>query len=235
MIKVAGTAFMQQKNFKTFDEFCKHFSIESITTTKNFQEAMTHTSVSKNHSYERMEFLGDTILNFCVSQMIFEIFPDKREGEMSKIKSFLISRKVCREIAEKIKLEEKVKVSTRQPIDKKVVLADCIESLICCIYAECGLTKVYEIVKSLFSPYLFSEKITDPKMQLQEYTQKHYKCLPVYNLIEKTGEEHRPVFKVSCSFSKFYNEAEGSTKKEAERNCATKLLKILNQKTEQKQ
>ena len=218
---------MQYVFFENFEDFCNHFEIEDIMQAKNFKEAMTHASVNKVHCYERMEFLGDTILNFCISQMIFENFPTKREGEMSKIKSFAISRKVCREVAKQIKLDEKVIVSKRQQIDKEVILADCVESLICCIYAECGLVKVYEIVKALFSKYLVSKEISDPKMQLQEYTQKHYKCLPQYDLIEKIGEEHSPIFVVSCSFDKIYVEAKGETKKKAEQHCAEKILKML--------
>ncbi len=219
---------MQQSFFENFEDFCYKFGIEKILTKKSFQEAMTHSSVNKTSCYERMEFLGDTILNFCISQMIFETFQNKREGEMSKIKSFAISRKVCREVAKSIKLDEKVIISRRQPIDKNVILADCVESLICCIYIECGLAKVYEIIDALFSKYLVSNQINDPKMQLQEYTQKHYKCLPQYDLIDKKGTEHKPIFIVSCSFNKFYTEAEGNTKKNAERNCAIKILNQIN-------
>ena len=70
---------MKKIIFNTFTDFIQYFQIENILTSKYFQEAITHSSVSKKKNYERLEFLGDTILNFCVSQMLFNLFPQDRE------------------------------------------------------------------------------------------------------------------------------------------------------------
>jgi len=215
-------------NCINFNNFCINFKIDGIKKSPFFKEAMTHSSVSKQVNYERMEFLGDTILNFCISKMLFETMKEAKEDILSKKKSFLCSRKVCHLIAKKIKLDEEVILSKRQKIDVNFVLADIFESLICLIYIEFGMDKVYNIVKILFSEYINSTSCIDPKMHLQEITQKRYKQLPKYSLVTKEGTEHTPIFKVSVECGKFYTEGTGSNKKQAEKQAAKKMLSLLN-------
>ena len=217
-------------HFDNFFQFCNAFKIKNITSSPLFQEAMTHSSLSKKCNYERMEFLGDTLLNFCISKMIFENFPNAKEGEMSKIKSFVISRKVCREVANKIHLYEKIIKSKRQNVDNNVIIADIMESFLCCVYYEYGIIKVYEIVKAIFMDYLKSNNVFDPKMELQEITQKLYKCFPEYKILEKKGTEHNPLFVVQASVLKFSTTASGKNIKEAEKESAKKLIELLSKK-----
>lgn len=228
---------MQHMLFEDFDNFCNHFKINDIINSEMFKIAMTHSSVSKQHNYERLEFLGDTILNFCVSKMIFEKFSDDQEGSLSRMKSFLISRRVCKKIAKNIKLDTQiVSASTdHQCVDKETILADIVESFLCTVYYQYGLNKAYKIVEKLFYPYINSSETFDTKTKLQEITQKKYKALPDYSLISKTGPEHEPIFKVCVKCSNLYAEGIGKNKKNAEIIAAKNMLDIIKASKKNKQ
>ena len=226
---------MQQKEYfyienvyKTFNDFCNEFRIEKIKDSPLFQEAMTHSSASKKKNYERMEFLGDSILNFCIARMLFEALSDKKEGILSKEKSFLCSRKICRLVAKEIKLDTQILTSKRQKFNTDFIIADIVESMLCCIYYEYGIEKVHQIVEKLFYKYINSNNVTDPKMMLQELTQKRYKKLPEYSTLSKQGTEHEPIFTISVKCNKFYAEGNGKNKKEAEKQAAQNMLLLLN-------
>lgn len=218
--------------FKNFTDFCIFFSIEDIIKTKDFELAMTHSSVSKTKNYERFEFLGDTILNFCISRMIFEKYKNMDEGDLSKKKSFLITREVCRHVAKDINLEGCIKFAQNTTITAETIIADVVESLICVIYMNFGMDKVYEIITTLFEPY-DNANIKDYKMELQEYTQKHYRCLPLYSIINKTGSEHNPVFFVDVNVGSFHATGTGHNKKQAEKDGAKRMLLLLVGKSKQ--
>ena len=98
--------------FNDFNDFCEYFDIEKLIESPFFNQAITHSSISKKYCYERLEFLGDTILNFCISKMLFIKDPSLNEGQLSKKKSYLISRKVCRQVSKDIALEKKIKFSS---------------------------------------------------------------------------------------------------------------------------
>ena len=219
---------MQQNLFDDFADFCDRFELYDITCSKYFAEAMTHSSVSKKKNYERLEFFGDTILNFCISRMLFERFSHDTEGVLSEKKSLLISRNICAKVAKDIHIDKFVKT---HPQTAKLVghcLADIMESFICVIYLEFGIDKAYEVISCLFEPYLTSTRqYKDAKMELQEYTQKKYGCLPVYTLINKTGAENAPTFFVQVQVGKYIAEGQGSRKKLAEEDAAERMLREL--------
>ena len=211
-------------HFNDFDEFCSYFHIERIKNNKYFNDALTHSSINKKHSYERLEFLGDTILNFCISRMLFEKYNKAKEGELSKKKMFLISGKTCESISYDIKLYKLVKYLSSSALSPKSIFADAVEAILSVIYYEYGIEKTYNIVCELFSRY-DDKDASDPKMKLQEICQKKYKCLPVYNVIEKEGTEHNPIFKVEVKINRFSAIGSGGSKKEAEEDGARDMLK----------
>lgn len=222
---------MQQKFFDDFIDFCDRFELYDITRSQRFAEAMTHSSVSKKKNYERLEFFGDTILNFCVSQLLFEDFPHDTEGELSEKKSLLISRNVCAKVAKDIHIDKFVKTHPQTAHLVSRCLADIMESFVCIIYLEFGIDKAYEVISFLFEPYLTSARqYKDAKMELQEYTQKKYGCLPKYTLIDKTGSENAPTFLVQVQVGKYTAEGRGARKKLAEEDAAEKLLKEVSEK-----
>ena len=217
--------------FNNFEEFCIFFSIEDIVNSIFLKEALTHSSVSKKKNYERLEFLGDTILNFCVSKMLFEKFRNENEGILSKKKSFLISRKVCRAVAKNICLDKIIILSKRQNLDANVVLADVLESFLAVVYYEYGMEKAWQIVQSLFFPFLYLGTIVDPKSYLQELMQQRYKILPQYSVVDKVGKENAPIFRVSVSCAGLSAFGNGKNKKSAECDAAMNMINILMKKS----
>ena len=218
--------------FEDFNSFLNYFEIEQILLSPNFEEAITHSSISKKHNYERLEFLGDTILNFCISKMLFETFTNLQEGELSKKKSYLVSRKVCRVVAYSIGLDAKIKFLNNHTINIDDILADTLESLICVIYQTYNIEKVYDIIHTLFFQYINNEEIENPKMKLQEYTQKHFNCLPEYQVVKKEGTENEPIFTIEVcidtSKKQYKDIGIGKNKKSAEIDGAKKMIKLLN-------
>ena len=217
----------EKMDFDNFNHFCYFFSIEDVLKSRYFDQAITHSSISKKHSYERLEFLGDTILNFCISKMLFIKYPLLSEGQLSKKKSYLISRKVCRQVAKDIGLEEIIKYSKKSSIKNVEFLsADVVESIICAIYFEFGIDKTYKIVNTLFAYYDVCDLI-DPKMMLQEYSQKKYQMLPQYSILKQEGTEDEPVFTAMVTINQHSAIGIGKTKKVAEKEAASNLLKQI--------
>ena len=165
-----------------------------------------------------------TILNFCISRMLFEKYNKAKEGDLSKKKMFLISGKTCESISYDIKLYKLVKYLSSSALSPKSIFADAVEAILSVIYYEYGIEKTYNIVCELFSRY-DDKDASDPKMKLQEICQKKYKCLPVYNVIEKEGTEHNPIFKVEVKINRFSAIGSGGSKKEAEEDGARDMLK----------
>ena len=222
---------MIKNKFNNFEDFLEYFDIEQILLNPYFKDAITHSSVSKKHNYERLEFLGDTILNFCISKMLFETFTNLQEGELSKKKSYLISRKVCRVVAYSIGLDAKIKFLNNHTINIDDILADTLESLICVIYQTYNIDAVYNIIYTLFIAYINNNEIENPKMKLQEYTQKHFNCLPEYKVIKKEGTENEPIFTikvfVNAGKKQYTQIGIGKNKKSAEIDGAKQMIAML--------
>ena len=130
-------------------------------------------------------------------------------------------------IADDICLNDKMfyKHDQNNKIDN--ILADGIESLLCIIWKTYGIDKVFEIVKTLFQNHVGDEEVKNPKMELQELTQKTYGELPVYTLENKSGSEHEPIFTVGCIVQKYKSIGVGKSKKMAESQSAVEMLKYL--------
>lgn len=217
--------------FESFYNFLYYFQVIDLKNDTNFTESITHSSSSKKKSYERFEFLGDSILNFCISDILFNKFPNKEEGFLSKQKSYLASRKIAYSVAQDIKIEEVIKVSShlKKDLNKNVnILSACVESLISLIYIKYGISKASQIIEELFTPYIKNDdKIEDSKTLLQEYTQAKFKQLPIYKLISKTGKDNDPLFTVSAEVMNFNAVAQGKKISEAEKKASLDLYKKL--------
>ena len=212
--------------FNTFYDFCKFFNILDIERSSLFQEATTHSSICKKKNYERLEFLGDTILNFCISRMLFEKHKNVKEGILSKRKMFLISGKMCCIVCNNIKLCQQIKYLHTSSINPNSIFADTLEAFFSVIYKEYGIDKVYNIICSLFGTY-DKENIEEPKMVLQEFCIKKYKSLPIYTLLKKEGTEHSPLFSIEVKINNISAIGKGRNKKEAEKQAAKQLLLII--------
>ena len=197
--------------------------------------ALTHptfraeTRVGNILCFERMEFFGDSILNFTISEILYEKYDEGDEGVLSNLKSILVSRKVLALIAKKLRLKQfmlfgKSEKLHPDPLRAKI-MADSFEALIAAIYFDRGLAVTQRFLKKQFKYYINPKRLhligTSPKTTLQELSQKFHKVLPHYHVVPKGGRFH-------CTVSlKEVGEGagEGRTKQEAEEAAARELIK----------
>ena len=223
-------------------EFEKTFEIhflnsDLIKTALKHRSFLNITNEPRIYSNERLEFLGDAVLDLIVTQYLYEKFPKKTEGELSKVKSILVRKSVLADIATKISLgnyilinwgEEKTGGRNRQSI-----LADTFESVIGAIYLDKGLAVTDDFVKkyllSDFKKIVKTELYRNYKSILLEYTQSKGNGMPIYKVVDESGPDHAKNFLIEVFISdKKMGEGQGSTKKIAEQEAAKQALKKLN-------
>ncbi|GIW67569.1 MAG: ribonuclease 3 [Candidatus Parcubacteria bacterium] len=182
---------------------------------------------------ERLEFLGDSVLQLITSWYLYLNFPHLGEGELSLIRAALVNRQRLGEIAQKLKIEKFILLG-KNLNDKglKTILGDSLEAIIGAIFLDLGFEKAKEFVeKNILAEaekIVKEKKYKDPKSLLQEIFQQKYKQKPEYRLIEITGPPHQRNFKVALYFkNKKLTEGQGSSKKEAEINAAIEALRLL--------
>lgn len=217
--------------FSSFDNFIEYFSLSNILSGVDIKSVFLHSSIAKSGSYERLEFLGDAILGYAVADFLYKKFPKKNEGELSKMKSFLVSREVASKIADMIHISPLIKASSavKKTLDTNInVKSEVFEALICSIYHSYGISKVEQIVEVLVFPFL--EFYGDPKTELQELTMAKFKALPEYFVISKDGTEHSPIFTVGVKVSSFVAKGVANKKSLAEREASKGMISILKSK-----
>ncbi len=202
-------------------------------------EAVTHKSwlflnpETKLSHNERLEFLGDSVIQTIVSWYLYRNFPEFSEGDLSLVRASLINRQRLGEIAEKIGLEKILligKVLDRK--GKRTVLGNSLEAIIGAIFLDLGFEKAKEFVEKnilIEAEKIIKEKsYKDPKSFLQEIFQAKYGKLPIYKLVEITGPPHKRKFKVEVYLDdKKIGEGKGDSKQKAEFDAAFKILKNL--------
>ncbi|GIW66836.1 MAG: ribonuclease 3 [Candidatus Parcubacteria bacterium] len=204
-----------------------------------FWEALTHKSyiyLHPEHPYkdnERLEFLGDAIIEFIISHYLFINYSNLTEGEMTLIRSSLVNRERLSDIALNLELNKFMfynpKVGEK---GLRTILSDGLEALVAAVFLDNNLEITYKFI----TPYLvenidliINKKLyKDPKSRLQEYCQYKFKTLPKYDIIKTEGPEHQKKFFVGLYFDKkLISVGEGSSKQEAESDAANKALKKL--------
>ena len=207
---------------------------------KLLDEALTHSSIKKINkqkmifNYERLEFLGDRILGFIISDLIFKKFPKFQEGDLSILFQKYTNAKFLSNVAISLNLNKFVVVQKGDRLEKKdSIMSDLIESIIAAIYIDSNLDNAKKFIeKKIFNTLKF-KKVNDkhPKTLLQEYSLKYFKMIPVYSVEEKIGPDHDPKFKVNVSInSQDYAFGEGSSTQKAQEEAAKNLLKIMETK-----
>lgn len=203
--------------------------------------ALTHRSFSKennlpdSHSSERLEFLGDAVINLAISEYLHLKYPHLQEGDLTKIKSVVVSKDILPQVAIKLKLGNFIlfgKSEKEEGKHKLSILENTFEALIGAIF----LDKNYKIARDWLVNILKRDihsiacgKIkTDYKSELQCISQKNFKCLPQYKVIKEEGPEHHKRFIISVALkNKKLGEGGGKTKKEAEQIAAREALEKL--------
>lgn len=207
-----------------------------------FVKALTHPSFTKEKEmdftdcYERLEFLGDAVLKLSVSDILFEKYPDYAEGDMSKIRSIVVSDNTLSNISKKIGLSKLVITGVhegKQGIKNLESVSACaFEAVLGAYYLDGKFVQLKSFLTELFAPYI--EEIDNnfekynAKALLQEYTQGLTKETPVYKLISQSGPDHKKLFTVEVSYKgEIIAEGEGKSKKDAEQKAAYQACKKL--------
>ncbi|MGE4520469.1 MAG: ribonuclease III [Desulfobacteraceae bacterium] len=207
---------------------------------KNCFNALCHSSYANESSEpvkdnERLEFLGDSVVNLVVGDMLMKHFADMDEGNLSRIRANLVNEVMLSKLARKISLGEYLRLGKGEEgsggREKSSILANAFEALVAAIYRDGGFEKAYKMVEFMFSPVIDSagkpENYLDPKSRLQELAQMKYKEPPVYKVVSESGPDHDKVFKVEMSIADIKATGKGRSKKAAEQEAAKQgLVKI---------
>ncbi len=200
--------------------------------------ALTHASSAGHRleSNERMEFLGDAILGYVVCEYLFANFPDLLEGEMTKIKSAVVSRRVCARISQQISLANMLNLgkgmSGRSALPSSISAA-VLEAVIAAIYLDGGIEPAREFILKHMVPFIHeaagSAHQQNFKSVLQQYAQRHLPANPSYVLLDEKGPDHAKAFEVCVEIDgRRFSSAWANSKKEAEQKAALNALKELN-------
>lgn len=210
------------------------FKIE-IEDESLFKKALTHPSFTKENNisslenYERLEFFGDSVLKLAVSEKLMKKYPDSNEGDLSKIRSIIVSDAVLSKVAEQIGITDLIilgehaeKTGERNCTSIKACV---FEALLGAFYLDNKKEEIFKFLYDILEPYIdeINENFAkyNSKEILQEYTQGKTKELPKYTLLEEFGPKHAPVFRVQVMYQdEVLATATGRSKKDAEQKCA---------------
>ncbi len=196
--------------------------------------ALTHTSFVNEHSddglmdNERLEFLGDAVIDLAIADQLMRRFPDAKEGQLTRLRASVVNEDGLADVARRLGLGELLLLGRGEELsggrDKNSVLADAMEAVIGVLYLTSGLSGVFSMVDCLFGPALDRAEETagrDYKTRLQEQVQARFKAPPRYRVISEEGPDHRKVFAVEIEAGgQVLGRGEGKSKKEAEQAAA---------------
>jgi ribonuclease-3 len=207
--------------------------VEALTHKSYINEA----SASEEADNERLEFLGDAVLNLVMSAHLVEAFPGATEGELSKVRSRLVSEETLSHAARRLELGAALRLGRgeqmTQGYDKPSILADALEAVLAGVYLDGGLDAATACIKSVFEEELLScdrsrGAKADFKTSLQEICQRDFDALPHYRTIQESGPDHEKIFEVEILIrGDRYGVGAGKSKKEAEQAAARQALEKL--------
>jgi ribonuclease-3 len=202
-------------------------------------EALTHKSFKKPYNNERLEFLGDAVLDLIVGEYLFKKFPNSDEGTLSKIRAAIVNEDGFTSLAKDIELGEFLYLSSAEENNKgrskTSLLSNAFEALIGAIYLDASLDEAKRISVDLIEknhPQIDLDSLCkDYKTTLQEYTQAEFGVTPQYELLKATGPDHDKVFEVGIYLNKkLVATAKGKSKKSAQKEAARLALTQLKEK-----
>jgi ribonuclease III len=200
--------------------------------------ALTHTSGANTRlaSNERLEFLGDAVLGLVTCEQLFQRFPEYQEGELTKIKSSVVSRRTCAQISRELNLGDFLFMGKGMNVYHAVpanLLADVFESLVAAVYLDGGLDAAKELILRYVGPEI--ERVAEAthhgnfKSLLQQIAQNESNATPQYVLLDEKGPDHSKCFKVAAVIAGYSHPAAwGRNKKEAEQRAAMNALASIN-------
>jgi len=207
-----------------------------FTDTDLLEQALTHRSATGANN-ERLEFLGDAVLDFVISDAIFRLVPKADEGDMSRLRASLVKDDSLARIAVELGLGEHLILGGGEQKSgghrRESILADAIEAIFGAVYLDRGFDAAREIIERVYSSRLESlpdaADLRDPKTRLQEWLQARGLALPDYELVSVTGKAHRQRFTVTCAVDQNSHVTSGdaTTRRKAEQKAAARMLELL--------
>ena len=221
------------------DSLCKQIAYV-FTQPQLLQRALTHRSHSAAHN-ERLEFLGDSVVNCVVAKFLHDSYPDLPEGDLSRLRSNLVNQQTLYILAQQLHLGELLLLGEGERksagSSRPSILADALEALIGALFLDGGFTAAEKVVLSLYIPYIRQADVLtlgkDAKTLLQEYLQSRKLALPKYTVIATQGEAHAQLFQVECVIAQLnmVTRGEGSSRRIAEQMAADAAYQQLISQT----
>jgi len=208
------------------------FLVESLRHS-SFVNENPETGIQDN---ERLEFLGDAVLNLIVGHLLMERYPDLKEGDLSRMRANLVNESQLASIARKMDLGSHIQLGKgeiqSQGWDKNSILANTYEAVIAAVYLDGGFDGAFRIIGGAFSALMDSaarpSANCDYKSQIQELVQMKYQKIPDYTVVHERGPDHDKTFHVELKVGEIQTKGVGKSKKAAEQDAARKGLDILN-------
>ncbi len=203
------------------------------------QRALTHKSSNKPYSNERLEYLGDAVMDLVVAKYLFEKFKNTPEGDLSKLRAALVNETSFAKLAKALNLGDFIIISSAEERNngrnKNSLLSDAFEALIGAVFLEIGFEKTSKIALNLlekeYHHISLEEIVKDYKTNLQEITQSILGLIPTYILLDSKGPDHKKEFKIGVFLGdEKYGEAVGKSKKDAEQKAAKIAIETLHKK-----
>ena len=201
-----------------------------------FRAALTHRSAPGENN-ERLEFLGDAVLNLLIAHRLYDAFPRATEGELSRLRARLVSREPLAEIALSLGVGDTLQLGSGElrsgGFRRQSILADALEALGGAVFLDGGLAAVEPLVTQLFAARIAAlpdpEALKDAKTRLQEHLQSRSLTLPRYVILGVEGEDHAHIFRVSCEVPGLALRVEGvgSSRRRAEQQAAARMLEAI--------
>ena len=216
------------------DTLCRRLGY-TFTDDALLRTALTHRSAAGANN-ERLEFLGDSILNFVIAEALFEHYPKAREGELSRLRASLVKGDTLADAARAIELGDYLNLGSGElksgGFRRDSILADALEALLAAVYLDSDFATCRALIRRLFGQQLAAlpaaDQLKDPKTRLQEALQARQQALPVYDVLAVSGEPHDQKFTVRCTIDNgLVTVAEGASRRKAEQEAARQALRQL--------
>lgn len=199
----------------------------SFSNAGYLKQALTHKSAHTRH-YERLEFLGDSILNYGISSLIFQTCHHLDEGKLSILRSRLVSKPSLSKLGKRLALDPYIR--TQNQVVSDAIRADVMEAIIGAIYLDGGIQACESMIKTHFFPLvqeLASQNLKDPKSHLQELAHQLGKPRPQYAILEESGQSHDITYTIVCKLDGLSTQGTSGIKRHAEKLAAEKMLTQL--------
>lgn len=210
-----------------------------FTNKAHLELALTHRSVSGAHNNERLEFLGDSILNFVIGDALFSKFPTAKEGKLSRLRAALVKGETLAKLGRQFHLERYIKVGPGElktgGASRDSTLSDAVEAIIGGVFLDADFNQCQTIILSWYAGRLdglsLDDTVKDNKTRLQEWLQGKKYALPTYSIESVKGESHSQQFTVACHIDHFAEPfvGQGGSRRHAEQQAAGKALAVIRE------